>query len=96
MTIVFSNYSPKICKLGIFYFAQTLQLNKLEIVNFKFDNGTFEIQPENIQIKHFVVNVSFCFCMKLRIMKNLRVLISKVAIIFFQIPAKNTQIRNFL
>ena len=45
----------------------------------------------------FVLNVSiFKFCMKLRILKNSRLLIRKMAIVFFQIPAKSTQIQNFL
>ena len=34
--------------------------------------------------------------MELRILKKLRVLIRKMAIVFFQIPAKSTQIQNFL
>ena len=59
MTIVFLNYSPKVCKLGIFLsnlrifiLDQTVQLNKFEGIDFKYDNGFFEFQPENIQIKH--------------------------------------------
>ena len=46
----------------------------------------FEFQPKNTQIKHFfVLNVSICyFCMKLGILKNFRVLISKMAIVFFK------------
>ena len=37
-------------KLRIFVLHQTLQLNKFEGVNGKYDNGFFEFQPENIQI----------------------------------------------
>ena len=67
MTIVFSNYSPKIHKLGIFvpkfkdfFLHQTLQIKQirgqnLEGFNFKYDNGFFEFQPENIQIKYFLL-----------------------------------------
>ena len=40
-------------ELRIFVLHQTLQLNKFEGVNGKYDNGFFEFQPENIQIKHF-------------------------------------------
>ena len=60
MTVVFSNYSPKIRKLiifvpnlRIFILHQTLQLIKLEGINFKHDNDFYEFQSENIQIKHF-------------------------------------------
>ena len=98
-------YSPKIRKLGIlvsnlriFILYQTLQLHKFKGVTFKYGNRFFEFQPKNIQRKHFfVVNLSiFYFCMKSRILKNLRVLILKMAMVYFQISAKNTQIRNFL
>ena len=70
---------------------QTLLLNKFEGVNFKYDNDFFEIKPENIQIKHFlVINISnFYFCMKLESTDF------ENGNNFFQIPAKNTQIRNF-
>ena len=45
----------------------------------------------------FVVNVSiFYFCMKLHILKNLKTLISKMAIVFFQSHPNNTQIPNFI
>ena len=63
---------------------QTLLLNKFEGVNFKYDNGFFEIKPENIQIKHFlVINISnFYFCMKLESTDF------ENGNNFFQIPAK--------
>ena len=45
----------------------------------------------------FVLNVSISYiCMKLHILKNLKTLISKMAIFFFQSHPKNTQIRNFI
>ena len=40
--------------LGIFILHQTLHLDKFEGVDFKYDNGFFEFQPKNIQIKHFL------------------------------------------
>ena len=61
MAIVFSNYSPKIPKLGIFvprfkdfYFAANFAIKQVRGVNFKYDNGFLEFQPKNIQIKHFL------------------------------------------
>ena len=39
--------------LRIFILHQTLQLIKLEGINFKHDNDFYEFQSENIQIKHF-------------------------------------------
>ena len=38
----------------IFILHQTLQLYKLEGVNFKYDTNFFEFQSKNIQIKHFL------------------------------------------
>ena len=39
-------------KLKFFILQQTLHLNKFESVDFKYDNGFFEFQPENTQMKH--------------------------------------------
>ena len=104
MTILFSTSSPKIPKPGIFgskfkdfYFASYFPRRQIrgrwlqiwqwffQIPAWKYPNTPF-----------FVLNISiFYFCMKLCILKNFRLLISKTAIVLFQIPAKNTQIRNF-
>ena len=108
MTIVFSNYNPKTCILGIFvprfkdfYFATNFTIKQIWGCWFQIWQCHFGIPARKYLKKHFVVVVvvvnvsSFCFCMKLRILKNLRVLISKMATVFFQILAKITQIRNF-
>ena len=58
MTKAFSNYTPKMGSFfpdqSTFILQQTLQLNKFEGVNFKYNNGFSEFQPENIEIKHFL------------------------------------------
>ena len=64
MKILFSNYSPKICKSGTFvpkfkdfYFAANFANIQIQDVNFKYDNGYFEFQPKNILIKHFLLKI---------------------------------------
>ena len=61
-TMVFQNCCPKqlikaslVPKLKIFIFYQTLQLDKFEGFDFKYDNGFFEFQPENTQLKNFLI-----------------------------------------
>ena len=104
-TIHFWTSSLKIPKSGNFpskfrdlYFAPNFALRQIWRRWFQIWQWLFRIPAQKYPNKaFFVVNVSiFYFYMKLPIMKNLRVLISKMAIVFFQIPAKNTKIRNFL
>ena len=105
MTIASSNSSPKIRKLGIFgpkfkdfYFAPNFAIRQIWGRWFQISKWLFQI----LAVKYpndafFVLNGSiFWFCMKLRILKNSRLLIRKMAIVFFQIPFKSTQIQNFL
>ena len=52
----------------------------------KYDKRLFKFQLESIKIKDFGVNVkAFSFLMKLSILKNSRVLISKMTIAFCKI-----------
>ena len=75
---------------------QTLQLNKFEGINFKYDNGFSQFQSKNIQIKQiFVINV-FLFLHATSHIEKFKGANFENGHSFFQIPAKNTQIRHFL
>ena len=91
MTIVFSNSTPKICKSGIFgpkfkdfYFVPNVAISQIRRRWFQIWQWLFRIpvwKYPNIAV--FVLNVStFYFCRNLRILKNSRVLISKMVIVF--------------
>ena len=58
MTILFPtsslNQAFLVPNLRIFVLHQTLHLDKLEGVEFKYDNGFFEFQPESAEIKHLL------------------------------------------
>ena len=56
--------------LGIFILHQTLHLNKFEGVDFKYDNGFFEFQPKNAQIKHFLSWMYFSFLHEIPLKKK--------------------------
>ena len=84
----YPNQACLIPNLRIFILHQTLQLDKFDGVDFKYDNGSFELKPKNTQIKHFLSKIKVFFCMKLCILKNLRVLISKMAIVLFKFQLK--------
>ena len=51
--IVFQNDGPKDANLGILFLHQTWQLDKFECADFKYDNGIFNFQHKNTQIKQF-------------------------------------------
>ena len=78
-------------------FRKSKQLNKFEGADFKYDNSFFKFKPKRNKFParkypneaFFVLNVSiFYFCMKVRILKNSRVLILKMAIVFFNSSQK--------
>ena len=104
MTVVFSIYSPKIRKLiifvpnlRIFILHQTLQLIKLEGINFKYDNDFHEFQSENIQIKHFCRKCKyFSFLHEISDIEKFEGTDIENGNSFFQILSKNTQVRSFL
>ena len=89
-------FSPP--KVRIFIFHQNLRLNKLVGVHFKYDNGFFEFQSKNIQIKHFfVVNLTILlFLHETSHIEKFEGTDFDNGNSFFQIPAKNTLMRNFL
>ena len=97
MTIIFSNSSPKIPKLGIFptkfkefYFAPNFAIRQIWGRLFQIWQWLFRIQARKYPNEaFFVLSVSiFKFCMKLRILKNSRLLIRKMAIVFFKSQPK--------
>ena len=105
LTIIFSNSSPKIHKLGIFgpkftdfYFARNLAIRQIWGRWFQIWEWLFRILAQKYPNEaFFVLNVSiFLVLHELRILKKSRLLIRKMAIVFFQIPAKRTQIQIFL
>ena len=49
----YANYGFLFRDLKIFILQQTLQLNKFEGADFKYDNGFFEFRHENIQKRNF-------------------------------------------
>ena len=62
---------------------ESLPLEKFEGVYFKYDNGFFKFQPQNYKYTNFCPkHEHFSFTMKLRILKNLRLLISKMTTVF--------------
>ena len=71
--------------LRIFILHQMLQLDNFEDVDFKYGNGFPEFQSvqkyTNKEVFVLVVNISH-FCMNLHILKNSRVLISNMEIVF--------------
>ena len=95
----YPNLQFLVSNLRIFILHQTLHTDKFEGVDFKYDNGFFEFQSENNPIElffFFSLNVSiFYLCMRLRILKNSRVLISKVAIDFFKFQLKIPKYKIF-
>ena len=76
---------------------QTLQLIKLEGINFKYDNGFHEFQSKNIQIKHFCRKCKyFSFLHEISDIEKFEGSDFKNGNSFFQILSKNTQVRSFL
>ena len=94
MTIAFSNSSLNICRLGvflvpnlrIFILHQTLQLDKFEGVDFKYDHYFFEFQPSK---EFFVLNISSYFIFPWNFEYS-RVLTSKMAIAFLKNSSQKT------
>ena len=88
MTIAFSNSSLNTYKLGVFLIPnlrifilhQTLQLDKFEGVDFKYDHYFFEFQPSKA---YFVLNISSYFIFAWNFEYS-RVLTSKMAIAFLK------------
>ena len=64
---------------------------KREDVNFAFGEVSSKFQSKNIHFYSF-----FPFCMKLYILKNSGVLISKMTMVSLKLQSKNTQLRHFL
>ena len=105
LTIVFFKFHPKIYQvkvflvlnLRIFIFAGNFPLRKtwgISDADFKYDNDLLKFQRKNTQKSHLCCKCKHCyFCMKLRILKNLRVLALKMAIVFsnrcLKIPTYN-------
>ena len=60
MTTIFQNFFPNhpdktilVPNQKISNYAQNLQLNKSEGVDFKYDKSFLKFQPKNTQVKHF-------------------------------------------
>ena len=105
MTMVFQNcclkHSIKVFLvpiLRIFIYGTKLEITQMQRYWFQIWKWFFGIPAQKYPSKaFFVLNVSiFYFWMELRILKNSRVLISKMAIICFKFQPKNTQMRTFL
>ena len=104
MIIVFSNSTLKIHKSDMFgprcknfYFTPNVGIRQIWGRWFQIRQWLFRTAVRKYSNKAvFVLNVSiFCFCMNLRRLKNSRVVISKMTIVFLKFKQKNTQIRTF-
>ena len=103
MTMIFQNCCPKhpikaflVPNLRILIFAKMLDKSIRHIRGRWFQIWQWIFRQWIPCKQFFVLNVSiFYFCTKLCILKNLRVLISKIAIMFFIYQSKNSQLRNF-
>ena len=79
------------------FFREILQLDKCEGVDLKYDNVTFKSQAKIPKLGVFGHKFRhFCFSVKFCKQKNLRVLLSKITMVFLNFLPKNTQIRHFL
>ena len=88
-----------ISNIAIFWFLvlrETLQFEKYECADFKYDDSFSKLQPINTQIKHFCPKFEiFLFCTKLCILTNSKVLISNITIAFFKSQLSNTYQRHW-
>ena len=95
MTMVFQNCGSKLLikaflvpNLRVFIFAPNL--DKFEGDDFKYENGFFEFQSENTQVKHFfsLDDKYFLLLHKTSLTEKVEGVDFENGNIFFQIPAK--------
>ena len=105
MTLVFLKFQTKNTQIrhrqskiqAFSIFRETLQFDKFEDDDFKYDHIVFKFHSRNIQIKHFwsLLQAFLFFSAKFCKQTNLRVLFSNMNIVFEKLFPKNTKIRHF-
>ena len=80
---------------GVLFLHQTLQQDKFEQADFKYDNSIFKFQHKNMQIRHFWSQIqAFLLFHEILQLDKFGVLISNMTILFSN-SSPNTEVRHF-